>query len=72
MKNITRLSLTAVLLFGTALAHATPSTQIWIPSTDIQAFGVPHFGFDTYIRTSDHGYFAADANTITTQLDINF
>ena len=57
MKNITRLSLTAVLLFGTALAHATPSTQIWIPSTDIQAFGVPHFGFDTYIRASDHGYF---------------
>ena len=29
-------------------AHATPSTQIWIPSTDFQAFGIAHFGADTY------------------------
>jgi hypothetical protein len=33
-------------------ALATPSTQIWIPSTDVQPFGTFHFGFDTYIRTS--------------------
>jgi hypothetical protein len=33
------------------IASATPSTQIWIPSTDIQAFKTGHFGFDTYLRT---------------------
>ena len=33
------------------LAGATPSTQIWIPSTDIQPFKTFHFNFDTYIRT---------------------
>lgn len=31
-----------------AQAYATPSTQIWIPSTDVQAFGIAHFGADTY------------------------
>lgn len=33
-----------------ASALATPSTQIWIPSTDIQAYGVVHLNFDNYIR----------------------
>lgn len=32
----------------TSVVHATPSTQIWIPSTDIQEKGVVHFGADTY------------------------
>jgi hypothetical protein len=31
---------------------ATPSTQIWIPSTDIQGFGVIHLGWDSYIKSS--------------------
>lgn len=35
----------------TGISHATPSTQIWIPSTDIQAFRKVHFGLDTYIKT---------------------
>lgn len=30
--------------------YATPSTQIWIPSTDIQAFKSVHLNFDTYPR----------------------
>lgn len=30
---------------------ATPSTQIWIPSTDIQVFKTLHLGIDNYIRT---------------------
>jgi hypothetical protein len=40
-------------LFGltATVASATPSTQIWIPSTDIQPYKTGHFGFDTYIRT---------------------
>jgi hypothetical protein len=39
------------------IASATPSTQIWIPSTDIQAFKTVHLGFDTYLRanTNDDG-----------------
>ncbi len=47
-----------VLLFAAAMvvmaagtAMATPSTQIMIPSTDVQPFKTVHFGFDTYIRT---------------------
>jgi hypothetical protein len=31
---------------------ATPSTQIWIPSTDVQGFGVIHLGWDSYIKTA--------------------
>ncbi|HEY6011150.1 MAG TPA: hypothetical protein VIX18_06735, partial [Nitrospirota bacterium] len=37
-------------LFASSAAFATPSTQIWIPSTDIQPFGKVHFGFDEYIK----------------------
>jgi len=37
----------AFLGFG-GKAFATPSTQIWIPSTDVQGFGVVHFGTDVY------------------------
>lgn len=29
-------------------AHATPSTQIWIPSTDVQPVGTVHVGVDNY------------------------
>jgi hypothetical protein len=32
------------------VAMATPSTQIWIPSTDIQPFKTLHLGIDDYIR----------------------
>jgi len=34
---------------------ATPSTQIWIPSTDVQGFGVFHLGWDSYIKTAAIG-----------------
>jgi hypothetical protein len=33
------------------LIKATPSTQIWIPSTDILSFKTLHLGIDNYIRT---------------------
>ena len=32
--------------------QATPSTQIWIPSTDFQGWKTLHLGIDNYIRTS--------------------
>lgn len=34
------------------VSYATPSTQIWNPSTDIQATGVGHFGIDNYFTLS--------------------
>src|SRR3990172_8530653 len=34
------------------VAYATPSTQIWIPSTDVQPYKKVHFGLDTYIKTA--------------------
>jgi hypothetical protein len=38
-----------ICVFGVVeSAIATPSTQVWIPSTDIQTFGTFHFGLDTY------------------------
>ncbi len=49
-----------VLCSGSAnLGMATPSTQIWIPSTDIQPFNVWHLGLDNYVRSSDNGRFTA-------------
>ena len=50
------------LIFLCVLANAsfsTPSTQIWNPSTDIQAKGVMHFGVDNYFTVqgpADGGY----------------
>lgn len=46
---------TALTLLATTAAMATPSTQIWIPSTDIQPYKTLHLNFDTYIRTSTNG-----------------
>jgi hypothetical protein len=48
------------LIFGILLAglmvgaaQATPSTQIWNPSTDIQAKGTTHLGIDNYFTIDD-------------------
>ncbi|MBI5025306.1 MAG: hypothetical protein HZC12_00975, partial [Nitrospirae bacterium] len=52
MKNIKVLAITLmVLVLFAGIAHATPSTQIWIPSTDVQPFKKMHLGIDTYIKT---------------------
>lgn len=37
---------------GAGAALATPSTQIWIPSTDIQPFADLHLNIDSYFRAS--------------------
>jgi len=39
-----------LLLLSAGAAFATPSTQIWIPSTDIQPYGTVHLGIDDYVR----------------------
>ncbi|GAB4236074.1 MAG: hypothetical protein OHK0028_12920 [Deltaproteobacteria bacterium] len=36
--------------FAATIASATPSTQIWIPSTDVQPFKTVHLNVDTYLR----------------------
>ncbi|TGU70246.1 hypothetical protein E4633_18785 [Geomonas terrae] len=46
---------TALTIATTGIAMATPSTQIWIPSTDVQAFKSLHLGIDNYTRTSSGG-----------------
>ena len=47
----------ALCVLTASIAAATPSTQIWIPSTDIQAYKTVHLNFDTYLRakTNDDG-----------------
>lgn len=54
MKKITKIISLAMAIIVTAAgaAMATPSTQIWIPSTDIQAFKTLHLGIDNYFRAS--------------------
>lgn len=48
MKKLLCVIVFMFLVAQTSLVFATPSTQIWIPSTDIQEFGVVHLGVDTY------------------------
>jgi hypothetical protein len=43
--------ITAVLLSIPACVWATPSTQIWIPSTDVQKFKSVHLNVDNYVSS---------------------
>jgi hypothetical protein len=58
MKNMVKIISLAMMFIVTAAgaALATPSTQIWIPSTDIQAFKTIHLGIDNYFRASSEPY----------------
>lgn len=40
-----------VSFFLSGTVFATPSTIIWIPSTDFQPYKKVHLGFDTYMKT---------------------
>ena len=45
-----------VLMFCSSfLVHATPFTIIWIPSSDIQPYGVYHLGIDNYFNAFKEG-----------------
>ena len=56
---------TMATLFGAAsIAVATPSTQIWIPSTDIQGAGNLHVGYDAYVSTHSSGILSDAGLTI--------
>ncbi|MDA8122075.1 MAG: hypothetical protein M0Z38_05850 [Deltaproteobacteria bacterium] len=51
-----RIALAVALLcaFPAGSALATPSTQIWIPSTDIQGYKTVHLNIDTYARAKNN------------------
>ena len=51
MKKSRLLILFAFLVFG-EYTFSTPSTQIWIPSTDFQKWKTMHLGLDSYLRTA--------------------
>ncbi len=51
MKKLLLISCVICLLIS-KVSFATPSTQIWIPSTDFQKWKTMHLGLDNYIRTS--------------------
>src|SRR5690242_7639085 len=54
MKRISKVLImaTALTMATAGIAMATPSTQIWIPSTDVQGFNTYHLGIDNYFRAS--------------------
>jgi hypothetical protein len=54
MKNFLRIAAGFVTTI-VCLTYATPSTQIWIPSTDVQGFLNPHFGWDVYLTNTGTG-----------------
>lgn len=61
MKRIKIFALaTTLLAAGAGTALATPSTQIWIPSTDIQGFNTYHLNIDNYFRASGVGKATGD------------
>lgn len=64
-KSLTRIISTVLLtgLLGVTSSYATPSTHIWAPSTDIQAYGVAHLTSDIYIPVKKLG--GARQGTIT-------
>jgi hypothetical protein len=66
-KTMKIFSLATMIVAATAgAALATPSTQIWIPSTDIQAFKTVHLGIDNYFRASanPNAFTGRDANVL--------
>jgi hypothetical protein len=64
MKRISRILITAMALTVAAagVAMATPSTQIWIPSTDVQAYKTFHLGIDNYFRATKNTAGVREAN----------
>jgi hypothetical protein len=59
-----------VMALACGSAMATPSTQIWIPSTDIQAYKTFHLGIDNYIRASGVSKAASPTGRDTNVYDI--
>jgi hypothetical protein len=54
MKKMLWLTVFTVVFMINALVYATPSTQIWNPSTDIQGLKTWHLGIDNYFSVTDN------------------
>jgi len=54
----------ALTLLASTAVFATPSTQIWIPSTDVQAYKSGHLGIDNYVRADRRNDGSRDPNVI--------
>lgn len=63
MRRVSMISCLAMLV-GYLTLSATPSTQIWIPSTDIQKFMNPHIGWDVYIGEAKNSIISNGGITI--------
>jgi len=64
MKRISKVLIlaTTLTIAAAGVAMATPSTQIWIPSTDVQAYKTFHLGIDNYIRADKNSDGTRGAN----------
>jgi len=63
MKRVKMLAAAAAIVaMACGSAMATPSTQIWIPSTDVQAFKTVHLGIDNYVRAERRDDGSRDPN----------
>jgi hypothetical protein len=65
MNRISRVLMlaTTLTMAATGIAMATPSTQIWIPSTDVQAYKTFHLGIDNYLRVAKGANGSRQPNT---------
>lgn len=70
MKRLVTAAITTLALAAATAAYATPSTQIWIPSTDVQTFKVVHLGIDNYIRTAKNSAGTRDPNIFDAGLTV--
>lgn len=70
MKNMVKILSLAMLIVAAAAgaALATPSTQIWIPSTDIQPYKDLHLNIDSYVRASSIGKSTGNPNVRDTNV----
>lgn len=67
MKRIKLVAVAAAMVaLASTSAMATPSTQIWIPSTDVKGFKEVNIGIDNYARTSN----APDAGVNTLDIGV--
>jgi hypothetical protein len=67
MKSLKLVAVAAALVALTSSsALATPSTQIWIPSTDVKGFKEVNISLDNYVRFSN----AADAGVNTIDIGV--
>lgn len=59
-----------IALWSANPAHATPSTQIWIPSPDVQPFLRGHVGVDAYFRSQHDDSGERDPNILQMGLTV--